>query len=343
LRSSNRYYLNQTDGTLQNEIFSVAKYETANASPGVSDVVFGFVNLDRNDPQAGNFNVNIAQNGSNLFGITSGRTYNVKNIAAYLGGADQTRRNTFLIPGNVTGDNLLANGLYVALNPVPATDSGWSTAPFEAQYLKLYDVTPPPTDSAPASAKAYALGNTATFNWAAVTDNLGGISGYRLVVSTDPAGNNVIFNSIVGNVTTYTLNNVSPGETLYATVDAVNNAGIEGAASTTSTGVPVLDPNGDADGDGQSNAAEDLAGTNPLDPTSVFQVQSIVSDAATNSMQITWSSVVGKVYQVEFSPDPSPGDFSAVGSQVTATATTTASTFQPPSNVAGFYRVRVVP
>ena len=54
LRSSNRYYLNQTDGSEQSNIFSVAKYQTANASPGVSDVVFGFVNLDRNDVQTGN-------------------------------------------------------------------------------------------------------------------------------------------------------------------------------------------------------------------------------------------------------------------------------------------------
>ena len=29
-----------------------------------------------------------------------------------------------------------------SLNPVPASDSAWTNAPFEAQYLKLYDVTP---------------------------------------------------------------------------------------------------------------------------------------------------------------------------------------------------------
>ena len=142
LRSSNRYYLNQTDGSLQQSIFSVAKYQTANASPGVSDVVFGFVNLDRNNAQAGNYNVNVSQNGANLFGIKRGRTYNVRNIAAYLG-QDSTRRNTYLIPGNITGDQLLDHGFYVALNPVPTTDGAWTTAPFKAQYLKLYDVTPP--------------------------------------------------------------------------------------------------------------------------------------------------------------------------------------------------------
>src|ERR1043165_5223037 len=64
LRSSNRYFLNQTSGAVQESIFSVAKYETANAAPNQSDVVFGFVNLDRNNNQSGTFNVNITQNRS---------------------------------------------------------------------------------------------------------------------------------------------------------------------------------------------------------------------------------------------------------------------------------------
>ena len=342
LRSSNRYYLNQTDSSVQEKIFSVAKYENENASPGVSDVVFGFVNLDRDNPQQGNYNVNVSLDSmNNLFGIHSGRSYNVKNISAYLG-VDSTRRNNFLISGNVTGDALLANGLFVALNPVPTTDAAWSTAPFEAQYLKLYDVTPPPTDTAPASAKGYALGTTATFNWTAVTDTLGGISGYRLIVSTDPAGKNVIFNGLVGNVTSYTITNAAPGETLYAQVDALNNAGVEGPLSTASAGTPVLDPNGDADGDGVTNAAEDLAGTNPLDPASYFHVQSVMRSSTNGNVQVTWSSVPGKSYQVQFSPDLSAGSFTAISSVINATAATTTYLAQP-STKNGFYRVTIVP
>jgi hypothetical protein len=45
--------------------------------------VFAFANLDRNNNQQGNFNLNITQNGSNLFGVKNTRTYHVKNIAAY--------------------------------------------------------------------------------------------------------------------------------------------------------------------------------------------------------------------------------------------------------------------
>jgi len=146
LKSSNRYYLNQHgSGTPQASIFSVAKYQTANASPGVSDVVFAFTPLDRNNAQSGVFDVNVTQNGSNLFGIQSNRLYNVKNISAYTA-IDPNRRNYWLWnggTGGVYGSNVLANGIFVGLNPVPGSNAGWSNAPFEAQYLKLYDVTPP--------------------------------------------------------------------------------------------------------------------------------------------------------------------------------------------------------
>jgi len=71
----------------------------------------------------------------------------VKNLAAYLG-ADPNRRNYWLWDGGIAGSNLLANGIYVSLNPVPTSAAGWTNAPFEAQYLKLYDVTPPPAPAA---------------------------------------------------------------------------------------------------------------------------------------------------------------------------------------------------
>ncbi len=343
LRSSNRYYLNQTgNGGIQQNIFSVAKYQTANASPNVGDVIFGFVNLDRNDAQAGNYNVNVSLDGANnLFGIHSGRMYNVKNIAAYLG-TDSTRRNNYLISGNVSGDSLLANGLYVSMNPVPTADGAWATAPFEAQYLKLYDVTPPPTDSAPTPAKAYALGTSATFNWSAVTDTLGGVAGYRLIVSTDAAGSNVIFNSVVGNVTSDTISNVAPGETLYARVDAINNAGVEGPLSAASAAVPVLDPNGDADGDGVTNAVEDAAGTNPLDPTSVFRITSVTLNPATQTTQITWNSVTGKSYEVESTSNLASGNYTVISGLLSGTGS--AMTYTDTSAATRvFYRIVVVP
>ena len=332
LRSPNRYYLDQTGGSgSQPNIFSVAKYQTANGAPNLNDVVFAFVNLDRNNNQQGNFNVNITQNGANLFGIQSNRTYNVKNIAAYLG-VDNTRRNQFLISGNVSGTNLLNNGLFVLMKSVPSSNAGWATDPFEAQYLKLYDVTPPPTPGAPTTTKPYAIGASATFNWAAVSDPVGGISGYQLIVGTTPGASNVFSGQETGTAATVT--NVL-GAILYAEVAAVNSAGTAGAFSPSSAGVILLDPNGDYDGDGMSNLAEDIAGTNPLDAASVLRIVSLANGASV----LTWTSVTGRNYQVLGTTNANTA-FLAVSGTITASGTTTTFT-NAPTNAAKYYRIQV--
>ena len=240
IRNSNRYYLNQIgSGNPQPSVFSVAKYVQPNGSPNLYDVVFAFANLDRNNQQQGFFNVNITQNGANLFGIKPGRTYNVRNIAAYTA-YDANRRNYWLWgAGGVAGSNVLANGVFVSLNPVPTANSGWTNAPFEAQYLKLYDVTPPAAPAAPSTPKPYALGTSATFSWPPLADPDGGISAYHIEVGTSPGASNVLNLTVVG--TTVAATNTY-GQTLYACVSAINNAGIEGPFSPNSAGTILLDP-----------------------------------------------------------------------------------------------------
>lgn len=334
LRSSNRWFIDQTGGGgSQPNLFSVAKYETANASPNVADVVFAFANLDRNNNQSGTFNVNITQNSANLFGIKSNRTYNVKNIAAYTA-FDGNRRNVWLWGGGIAGSNVLANGIFVGMNKVPASNAAWESAPFEAQYLKLYDVTPPPTPGTPAAPAAYVVGTSVTFVWTNVVDVEGGISGYHVLVGTNPTGSNV-FNGTVGVIS----NTVSGsyGQTLYARVAAVNNAGIEGALSAASSGTILLDPNVDSDGDGMSNSAEDLAGTNPLDSTSRLQILSMTPDHL-----LTWSSVSGKTYTV-MGTTSLVSNFSPVSGVITSTAPTTAFTDPAATNQSKFYRVKLGP
>jgi hypothetical protein len=335
LRSSNRYFLNQTgSGNPQPSIFSVAKYEQPNRSPNCYDVVFAFANLDRDHQQQGNFNVNITQNGGNLFGIKPARTYNVRNIAAYTG-YDPNRRNYWLWGySGIAGSNVLANGVYVSLNPVPGSDEGWTTAPFEPQYLKLYDVTPPPAPAAPTTPKPYAIGTAVTFSWPAVVDLEGGVSGYHVVVAGVGPGGPSVFNAIVSG-TSVTVTNAL-GMTLYAEVCAINNAGIQGPFGPI-CGVILLDPDGDYDHDGMSNAAEDLAGTNPLDTTSVLRILSLA-----NGNLLTWSSVSGKTYRVwatanlTTTPVPISGVITAAGP--TATYLDTAAT-----NTGKFYRINVLP
>lgn len=147
LRSPNRYFLNLKDNTPHGQIFSVAKYQKLNASPDTSDVVFAFVNLvvsaSPSTPQGNFFNVDVDTDGDHVndFGIRPDRLYNVKNTSAYTG-VDANRRDAFLWGEGRRGSDILRNGIFIQLNRVPTDDAGWQTAPYEAQYLKLFDVTP---------------------------------------------------------------------------------------------------------------------------------------------------------------------------------------------------------
>lgn len=332
LRSSNRHFLNQPGEAVHEVIYSVAKYETANGAPNFSDVVLGFVNLNRNANESGTFNVNITQGPGNLFGIKPGRLYNVRNLAAYTG-ADATRRNVWLWPGGAWGSNVLANGIFVSLNRVPDTDAGWTNTPYEALFLKLSDVTPPPAPPTPV-ASAYVLGTNATFSWSAVVDPEGGLSGYHVRIGTTPGGADV-FNSTVSGTAQNASGNY--GQTLYARVSAINNAGSEGAPSGISAGVILLDPAADTDGDGMGNGSEALAGTNPLDPASSLRILDL-----TTANVLTWSSVSGKTYQVLASPGLGT-HFTPVSGVITANSLTASHSDTPATNRGRLYRVGVVP
>ncbi len=347
LRSSNRFFLNLKDNSPQGQIFSVAKFENRNAAPNGSDVVLAFVNLDRNASPAtiGTNKFNIAidtdANGVNDFGIKPSRQYNVRNIAAYLG-TDPNRRNTFLIPGGISGSDLLSQGLYVSLNRVPLTDGAWAAAPYEAQYLKLYDVTPPPAPTTPVPGLAFfgtVIGDQVTFTWSAASDPEGGVSGFHLQIGTTPGGSD-LFNSHVS--TTSQSLTVPYGTTLHARVQQINTAGIAGPYSAASASVEALDPAADTDGDGQPNGSEQAAGTDPNSPSSVFKTTAAVVSG--NNVNLTVATVSGKKYQLETSTSLNSQSWSDSGAVVIAvgpsTVFTAAGGLGDPKR---FYRVRVVP
>ena len=96
------------------------------------------------------------------------------------------------------------------------------------------------------------------------------------------------------------------------------------------------------DGDGQNNAAEESAGTNPLDATSVLKATAIAISG--NDVNITVATVSGKTYQLETSTTLAPLSWTSVGAPITATGP---STVFPHTGGAvdpkRFYRARVVP
>jgi hypothetical protein len=188
--------------------------------------------------------------------------------------------------------------------------------------------------SPPATSNLYVIGNVVTYRWPAVVDLDGGGLSYHVRVGTTPGGSNVL-DAVVASANV-TVTNVI-GNTLYAFVSVINNGLLEGPASGISAGVLLLDPNGDQDGDGMSNAAEDSAGTDPLDPGSVLRIVSL-----SNNRLLTWSSVSNKTYQVTATTNLAVS-FSPISGMLTAAGPTTSYSDSAATNALKFYRVTVLP
>jgi Bacterial TSP3 repeat len=356
LRSSNRWFL---DGDGNNaKIHAVAKYEASGSSPAFQDVVLAFANLDRNAVQSDNFKIPNAL--ATHLGLQDSRTYNVKNIAAYenAGIGMGERRNNWLWGAGYTGAQLKSAGFFLSLNRVPtmntsanSSDAAWNQRPFEAQYLKLHDVTPPP-GSAP-NASYYQIGTTGMFTWtsnAGVHDN---IAEWRISIGTTPGGSDVANNlSLPGGTSGYNFTGTA-GATYYATLTAISGAGVSSTSAGSDSGAPnsasqttpviLLSATGDQDGDGMTNAAEQTAGTNPLSQASVLKVTSSSRPSGT-SFDITWSSVPGKIYRVQASTTLASNSFTDISGDIPASAGAKTSYSDVAANgLWKFYRVRVLP
>ncbi|GAB4172192.1 MAG: hypothetical protein Fur0032_11590 [Terrimicrobiaceae bacterium] len=330
LRSSNRWFL---DGDGNNpKIHAVAKYEAAGGSPATKDVVLAFANLDRNNTQADNFK--IPSGLASIVGLKDGRTYNTKNIAAYTA-QQSNRRDLWLWGSGYTGSQLKSAGFYLSMNRVPTTNAGWTTAPYEAQFLKVYDVTALPAPSGAPASSHYALDGAVTFSWPAVVDPEGLLPVYVLTVTRSDGPVNTYQTS----GTSYTVSGLPTGVTATATVTTLNPNKTDVASSPSSASPSTLSiaSNADNDGDGMLNGIEHIAGTDPLDASSIFQIDSISTDQSGTT--ITWQARPGKSYTVQSSPNMDNGSWTNIATG------NTSGTHTDPGVITDrkFYRVLVEP
>jgi uncharacterized protein (DUF1800 family) len=96
-----------------------------------------------------------------------------------------------------------------------------------------------------------------------------------------------------------------------------------------------LAANVDSDGDGQTNLAESIAGTNPFDPKSVAKLTGI--SISGGMVTLSWNSVVGQLFQVQSSA-AGMASWQNLGTPFTGTGQTMTASFGIPANQK-FFRV----
>ena len=337
LRSSNRWFLNPRNSSSPDpEIFAVAKYTSGNTPLAQQDVVLAFTSLDRSNVQDNTFGVTAELAG--ILGLQDGRVYNARNIAAYTGrgGEQASRRQQWLWGSGFTRSQMLADGIFVLLNPVPTSSETWSQAPYEAQFLKVYDVTAPTAVAASTqgpNTAAFAVGDSVKFTWSEVpADAAGVVPSYEVIATV----NGVPRAPLVVGSANHTVTGVNPGDQVSIEIRTVNphDTTRKAASAATAQSIRVLSTDGDEDGDGMRNDAEQIAGTNALDANSRLQASVVRSG---NSATITWDTAPARSYTVQYRKSLTAGGWGDVAAGLTAGEFTHSDL----NELTGFYRVVV--
>ncbi len=106
----------------------------------------------------------------------------------------------------------------------------------------------------------------------------------------------------------------------------------------------ALDPDADTDGDGMTNAAEQAAGTDPRDRTSVLRLE--VRWLVEGALEFAWSAVPGRTYSLEVSAHPAGPFTTVLDPSLPRRATGPWETWRlpaPEQNGPRFYRLKVLP
>lgn len=103
----------------------------------------------------------------------------------------------------------------------------------------------------------------------------------------------------------------------------------------------IADQEGDSDGDGMSDAAEAMAGTDANDPDSSLKIV-LLLPAQAGQLTLNWASVPGITYRVLSPSSLTESEWNPASPPITATDPVTSWTV-PATNAAGFFSLSVLP
>lgn len=157
------------------------------------------------------------------------------------------------------------------------------------------------------------------------------------------AGNQIVFESYARNLTAGDFNETRDVFTATLALPDADGDGLPDSWELTWFGTLDRDGSGDADGDGVSDRDEFLAGTSPINDTSVLAALPIQSGAGGEPV-ILWAAVPGRTYRVQYKDDFNEPGWLHLPGEVVADSSTGRKLDE--TGVVGpqrFYRVLILP